>query len=476
MKKFYKIFLIILLGTNFSSCESWLDVSPRTDIRADVLLSNESGFNDALLGVYSLMTTPTCYGRDLTFGFMDVLAQYYPDVRSSSTHEYYNAAKYQFTEKSEVTRFNNIWSKMYQGVANLNAVLAAIDDKKDIFSTGNYELLKGEALALRAFLHFDVLRMYGPMPSETTAKAIPYIDSYTNVPQPQLNYSEVIDKIIGDLTKAESLMMKVDPYGPNYKTFDMDNLPKLKKYRQNRLNYYAVKALLARVYLYSGNTAKALEYAQSLIGTPGNNTPVEPFTLTTSTSSSNRLFSTEILFGLDVKLMKNQIDAYLGESEVSTTLLSISGSYLNTNSYAIYKTSNAADADFRTAIWFAQTGSGQYKLCKYNDVTTIPLLKLSEMYLIAAECATSLDDQISYLNTIMSHRGLVGVSTSSTASQVAGYIKAEFVREFYGDGQSFFFLKRKGSTTGIISPSSFAVKNYIFPIPEDEIEYGSINK
>ena len=77
MKKL--IYLPVCLGMLFFSaaCENWFDVSPKSDVKAEDLFQQESGFRDVLTGVYSLMSAPESYGRQLSFGYVDVLAQYY---------------------------------------------------------------------------------------------------------------------------------------------------------------------------------------------------------------------------------------------------------------------------------------------------------------------------------------------------------------------------------------------------------------
>lgn len=65
---------------------------------------------------------------------------------------------------------------MYNVIANINNFLEYVDKNKDVLVTERYyETMKGEALGLRAFLHFDLLRMFGPIYKEHPAsKAIPY--------------------------------------------------------------------------------------------------------------------------------------------------------------------------------------------------------------------------------------------------------------------------------------------------------------
>ncbi|HAH72569.1 MAG TPA: hypothetical protein DCM09_05460, partial [Butyricimonas virosa] len=73
MKKriIYSVLLILTVLT--SSCESWLDVDPRTKVKSDDLFETEAGFKDALIGAYTLMKAEALYGRELTYGFIDAV-------------------------------------------------------------------------------------------------------------------------------------------------------------------------------------------------------------------------------------------------------------------------------------------------------------------------------------------------------------------------------------------------------------------
>ena len=67
---------------------------------------------------------------------------------------------------------------MYNKIANCNVILDNIDVDKTIFTGNNYNRIKAEALALRAFMHFDLLRMFAPAYNETNKNStgIPYVD------------------------------------------------------------------------------------------------------------------------------------------------------------------------------------------------------------------------------------------------------------------------------------------------------------
>ena len=57
------------------------------------LFSTQEGFEDAVMGVYSLMTLPDVYGANLSFGYADVLAAYYTVGTKSA---FYEASKYNY--------------------------------------------------------------------------------------------------------------------------------------------------------------------------------------------------------------------------------------------------------------------------------------------------------------------------------------------------------------------------------------------
>ena len=82
-------------------------------------------------------------------------------------------------------------------IANINNFLEYVDKNKDVLVTERYyEAVKGEALRLRAFLHFDLLRMFGPVYKEHPAsKAIPYRTTFDKDATPVLAANEVVDAI-----------------------------------------------------------------------------------------------------------------------------------------------------------------------------------------------------------------------------------------------------------------------------------------
>lgn len=356
--------------------------------------------------------------------------------------------------------------------------MAYIDKKQEVFSSDAiYRIYKGEALALRAFLHFDLLRLYGPSPAVGKEhKAIPYMEEFTNIASRRLTVNQVLEKVAADLNKARELMREVDSYGPNYadleETYAQD---KRLKNRRFHLNYYAATALLARVQLYAGNTTEALAAAREIIGT-AETLPVAPFELVTEVTSADRLFQNELLFGLEMKQMKVVISDYFGEAASkanlnnNTHMLAFSVSAQNN----LFAPQNPADDDYRLKIWFKETSSNVANMSnKFEGVEMMPLIRISELYYIAAECLGG-KEGLAYLNKIRAYRGLKALTDDST---LQNEIYKEYCKEFLNEGQMFYYYKRKYlSQLGVFKSKAIDPEAvYMLPLPVDEQDYGNKN-
>lgn len=470
MKKLINKSIILSLVVALTACNDWLNVSPKTDMKAEDLFSTEAGFRDALIGVYALMATSNLYGKNLSYGYLDVLAQYYTSPRSNTStgyeHNFKNAAAYNYTESDEESRILSIWSSHFSAIANINQALLFIDENRDVFTSEDiHHIYKGEFLALRALLHFNVLRLFAPSPmmdnqNGLNAFAIPYVEQYTNIAQPQLTVKEVLEKIVKDLLTAKNLMKEREIFN------EFDSSSPMYK-RNQRMNYYAVTALLARVYLYENEKTLALTEVKEIIGEVDGENPTS-YTLTTSgATATNPMFQSELIFTLDVQKLKDLSESYFSETSLSDVLL------VSEKGKQTIFTASGLESDFRSS-WLTATSNGkEYILTKYNNMNYIPLFKLSELYLIAAECADG-EDAYWYLNQLRNHRGL---SSIEHTKDIESYIYQEYRREFLGEGQLFFYYKRKlydtvGAEDNVGIEDLKAVYN--LPIPTSEIDFGNI--
>ena len=100
----------------------------------------------------------------------------------------------------------------------------------------------------------------------------------------------------------------------------------------------------------------------------------------------------------------------------------------------------------------------------------LPLIRKSEMYYIAAECAETKENAIAYLNEVRNNRGFQYSTQLSTSDDVEDEILKEYRKEFWGEGQLWFYYKRKGITN--FSEFMTDASLFTFEIPDIETSYG----
>ncbi len=93
----------------------------------------------------------------------------------------------------------------------MNAILEHCGDGNPVLPELYYKLIKGEALGLRAMLHFDMLRLFGPLWTEKEQASIPYQTSSERIVEPLLSADSVLNCVLTDLTRAADLLKDVDP-------------------------------------------------------------------------------------------------------------------------------------------------------------------------------------------------------------------------------------------------------------------------
>lgn len=478
--KSIKIFFLFILALSISSCSKWLDVKPDTEKDREELINSVEGFQQMLFGVYTGMVDQSLYGHQLSFGFVE---------QAAYNHYFANESAGSFIRwnySSAVNRpiMDNVWNKMYNTLANDNSILKSIDEKRGLFTDQEYKVIKGEALALRAFMHFDLLRMFAPAYTlDSTVIALPYVESYESIRYTHLKSSTVFAKVMGDLNAAEALLKESDPIF----TIGLENSSSSKTNfltnRQYRFNYWAIQALKARAYLYAGDKVNAAFYANKVIK-DGPFTWVDPAKLTGPVPDV--VFMPELIFALNVSNLESLYQNYFS-----------SGLYKVSNAASNYASTIFDDLnDYRflyqmTADSYGNKAiSAKYKqtLTNVNSIIkkqTVPNLRLGEMYLISAECALENDkpSAIASLRELRFRRGYLSADRSIpdqiSDANLKTLIVKELRKETFMEGQTFFAYKRLNQTTipaffsffgePVASPMKF-----ILPIPETEKEFGNI--
>lgn len=458
--------LAILLAITCGACNDWLSVSPRSQTKEEDMFETEDGFKNVITGIYTGMCAKELYGAALTYGAVDVLGGYY--YMSQAENIYYSLSSYDYESTSSLNVIDPIWSKQYNLITHANIILRNIDKQKEIFTEDNYRLCKGEVLALRAFLHFDLLRLFGKSYLVgAQEEAIPYVENLDLKVTPLSTVEQVLDKVIRDLEEAV-LLMNNDPIvtGETANSFLGT--------RQFRLNYYGVRALLARVYLYKGDKENALKNAKEVIDSEKYPwTPREEITVAED-KKRNRIFNGELIFALNNNKLGTYSNEFLqaGASESQANVLVMDESVVS----SMYESSLYGNIDWRYVYLFKEDYTYNNKLWQIEGMpdeyaNKQPLLRLSEMYLIAAECEKDATIALKYFNDFRHARGFTADSDLENISDLQNEIVKEYRKEFLQEGQFWFCCKRLNLTV----PDADGFKNeaFVWPMPEIEIEYGN---
>ncbi|WP_431215324.1 RagB/SusD family nutrient uptake outer membrane protein [Puia sp. P3] len=466
-----------------SSCKKYLDVKPQSQVAADQLFSTPQGFEQALDGVYTRCSQTDLYGKEMTMGLPDVLAQDWTVAPNADyVLNYLQSILYNYQDPNFISRRDAIWSGLYNAIANDNLLLQYLDSGK-VVSAAEFPLIKGEALALRGYMHFDALRLFAPSYlTGANAAAIPYVTAFSNKVTPTSTVADVIRQTLKDLNDAKALLRTVDPilnasYAVSYSsdTSSETKSPNLfLQRRRTRLNYYAVCGELARVYLYMNDKTNALSNALEVI-----NSRKFPFTsqsdfINPDPTKKDRLLYKELIFSWGaVPTLKDALTLQFGEKENSLHMTNDMGNLM-------YETAGVGANDLRFKQWFTPDVSLYF--AKYNrdpnsnlDSLVVPALRLSEMYYIAAETTYGTDPvkAVSYVDTVRAARNVDPLQVSSSDEFMTALVK-EARKEFVGEGQIFYMYKRLNR--GIVGPTGIVNapvnKVFVLPLPINEIEFG----
>lgn len=452
---------LLLLG----SCKKYLDVQPETSYTETQVYNNEAALQQAFNGLYLDLASSELYGSYLSSSMIEMLAQRYKPVSDlQGTRNLTSMVNYDYGATQVQQIFDTIWRKAYSTVLSTNVFLSKIDNSiaGKVVSESNGKLLKGEALAIRAMLHFDMLRLFGPLyPSGSSNTAIPYYTIADGKMQPLLTASQVMEKIMTDLTEASSLLAE-DPVISNGIVYSTNFYSAA---RNQRLNYYAVRSLMARAYIWQGKTTEAYNTALSIITDGEKWFPWTTADAVNNPTNPDRVFSREIIFGANNAFLYNNYDRYFNPALWD-------GAILVPDATRFSEVFEGLLQDYRVVqTWLTGNGKTYRTFYKYAPLPQTqnwrfiqPLIRKSELYLILAETETDPAKALAYLNTERRNRGLANlVSVSSMEAE----LRKEYQKEFWGEGQLFFYYKRINAT-GVPSasmPYPWATVNPVYAVP-----------
>lgn len=462
----------ILLLLSFTSCSDFLDVTPHDATSNENSLETIDDFNMLLKDPYTSLR--------------DVMASYYiliPDIMSDNLTLCYAGRQsfndfFNFNFNSTTFGVSAMWSAAYNAIMGANEVITNLDGETNRFTGTEYEEdarnMLAEALALRGFLHFQLVRLYGKdykVASETDL-GVPY-KMAPDITLPSRNtVKDVYDNhIVKDLERAKTLM------SDNYQSTT-----------NTRINKKSLYAIMARVYLTMGNYQEAANNARLAIAGNGSDIADQQQFQSMWTVSMN---TPEVLLRYPV---------------LDTDDLHPGNNWGQGESKNSYKAEYVAAAQFVdlfkntdvriTTLTVVASGGNQYIVVwKWNGRpgeaagnVDIPAIRVSEMYLTLAEAEFKLGNEgeaLKNLDYLRAKRYSNFVSGQEIGTNLEKAIALERRLELSFEGDRFFELKRNGwdmirdergdNADGAGTPP--AVQNvpatspyYVLPIPQSEMD------
>ncbi|MBT30408.1 MAG: RagB/SusD family nutrient uptake outer membrane protein [Thalassobius sp.] len=454
MKNIYKYLLAATLTFSSQACEdSFLEISPEQSVQSSEAITDPNTLQTAMNGVYSLLQNSGYYGRSV-YVIPELMADnLYLSVRNSGRYTDYNS----FSVQEQDGYAEDLWNQAYEVIINATKAIQggeALEGEQEEL----VDQLTGEAYAIRALAHFDLVRFFA-QPYNYTADAshlgVPAISSIGDAPiSPSRNtVSEVYSLIISDLENAIELMNE----DTNDGTFSIN----------------AAKALLARVYLYTENWDGAISYATEVIES-GN------YQLVANEDYMNiwsEEYNSESIFEIVNTISDNASTNGLGHFFDPTGYADALATEDLVNIY------DENDARLQTMTFGAKTGAEEeaYFIGKFPNGTqhddNIRIFRLAEMYLIRAEAyARNANNTLAHadLNQIIQRASPDAEPVSLTGQELVDRILTERRKELAFEGHRLFDLNRNKKDVSIILSGSVIEASYpndyfILPIPLSEI-------
>ena len=431
------VIVVILAGNFLQGCKKFVEIQPITSITAAAVYTNNNSAAAAMTGIYSNMISRQ---GGLTDGYQSIS---FLQGLASDELTNYNSGEgalqtfYQNALSSNTNGGSNYyyWSEIYNEIHAANAVIEGLAQYQGV-TPALKQQLTGEALFMRAFLHFYAASLYGNVPLVTTTNYL------TNNQIGQTTKQNVYLQVIQDLLQAQ-----------NDLSDNFVNQTGLTTTERIRPNKGAATALLARAYLYAGDWQHAKDAATTVIT---NNS----YSLDADLTQVFLANSTESIWQLNPAISNtgNTQDAYWFVL-TSPPGADPSDVALSPNLVNAFET-----GDQRLVNWVGQYSSGgqtwyypfKYKVYQQNQPSTeyLMVLRLAEQYLIRAEAESELGDQgsaINDLNIIRNRAGLANYVGATTQAPVLAAILHERRVELFTEwGHRWFDLIRTGNINSVM--------------------------
>lgn len=442
MKNHHILILTALMLISLTSCKKFVEIAPpKNQVTNEKVFADSASANSAVIGIYVNMYQTV----GLTFGSggltlnpglsADELAQSASDD---------NVAQI-FSNRISPNNTNNssLWSNAYKYIYDVNACIEGLNASTQLSPTFKMKFI-AEARQLRAFLYFNLVNLYGPVPLQRTT------DYQVNRSTGRASTDSIYVQVISDAKFAQA------------------NLPV--NTTAERANYYAATALLAKAELYLKNYVEAEKEATKII-TSGS------FTLEQDLSNVFLATSKEIIWKM-VPFVPGYA-TWEGYYFVPATASAVPRYPMTNSLYTSFET-----GDQRKTKWInVKTVKGvtypypyKYKVGRTTTAITenYAIFRLAEQYLIRAEARANqgnIEGAKDDINLIRKRAGLTNTAANDKASMLLAIEKERQVELFCEWGNRWFDLQRTGRADAVLSlvKPNWNHNAILYPIPQTEI-------
>lgn len=458
MKIYNKLLLVIITGLVLSCGKEFLELTPQQSVSASEALTNLEDYKSSITGVYNQLQSSDYYGR-----YMFLI----PDVMSDDVKQNDNANRIIFYAEHVVNltdvNAEATWTEMYQSINALNNIINANVEVPASVKAEQDHII-GEAYALRGLVYFDIVRFFGQhytFTADASHPGVPIILTFDPTNKPARNtVNEVYDQAISDMNTAIALLQ------PDSRTGN-----------SNTLTPNAVKALLARVYLYKEDWPMAEQMATEVINS-GNYLLIPNSSYLNLWTTDN---SVESIFEISMTSTDN-----VGAGGISGLYLPLAvafGDYLPSDDVvSLYD-----PADARLSVFVVDpTLAGVYapfRVHKYPDPSgsdNPKVIRLAELYLIRAEARAEIGTNEAGARQdldMVRQRALPSApNNTDTGQALKDAIMLERRLELCFEGQRLWDLMRKKQDivrtqcTSATCSIAYGSNSVIMPIPQVETD------
>lgn len=437
MKK-YIAFILILAST--ISCKKVLDVEQKMDVPNAEAIKSVKDLEAVLSGAYDGLQSSNVLGGNMVV-FADLLAD---DAKVDETmlSNFGTREIYERASTVQIGLLRDMWRDAYATINRANNVIYVVDN--NLLSGADFDLkkdqLKGEALFIRAVVHFEIMRFWAlpydvALQGGNSQPGIPYrtaptFSGFVDLSMARNTVDDVYSKVIEDLKQAELLLTKTGVS----KSID-------------RASASAATGYLARVYFFKGDYSNASSYSYKVIHSSiyslndSSNADGGKYLSVVFQTQGNSA-SREVIFQL-VNIQADQSNSIAGNysPSVGSPLIMPSMDFKQLfNNRNDRRRGKYIGADW----WGNPTGVNKY--VSSNPASNICILRLAEMHLIKVESdalANRIDSTTWDSYNRLKKRSIKGyVPESITNTQLLDSIRVEHRREMCFEGDRYHNLKR----------------------------------